>query len=102
MLEINAENFDVLAASGPLVVDFWTEWCVPCRALRPMLEELAAEYDGRISFATCDVEQNDEIACRFHVRSVPTLVFLKNGEVVDTHIGSATREVLAEKLQKIR
>lgn len=66
-----------------------------------MLEDLAAEHEGRISIAICDVEQNDEIACRFHVRSVPTLVFLKNGEVVDTHIGSVTRAVFAEKLRKL-
>lgn len=57
MLEINAENFDALAASGPLVVDFWAEWCSPCRALKPMLEDLAAEHEGRISIAACDVEQ---------------------------------------------
>ena len=81
-LAINKENFEQLLASGqPVVIDFWAEWCGPCRTMSPIVDELAAEYEGRVVIGKCDVEENDEITMKYGVRNIPTIVFLK-GEVL--------------------
>lgn len=87
---ITAENFESLKNGElPLVVDFWATWCGPCRALGPVLSELAKEYDGKIVVGKCDVEENDDLAAAYGVMSVPTLLFFKNGEPVKGPRGRA-------------
>lgn len=77
-LAINKENFEQLLASGqPVVIDFWAEWCGPCRTMSPIVDELAAEYEGRVVIGKCDVEENDEITMKYGVRNIPTIVFLQ-------------------------
>lgn len=99
---INAENFETLKNGNlPLVVDLWATWCGPCRALGPVVSELAEEYDGKIAVGKCDVEENDDIAATYGVMSVPTLLFFKNGELVDKKVGAMPKNKLKELFENL-
>ena len=99
---ITTENFESLRnGDKPLVVDFWATWCGPCRAIAPIIEELANEYDGKIVVGKCDVEENDDLAMEFGIRNIPTILFIKNGAVVDKHVGASTKSKLQEKFDKL-
>ena len=99
---ITAENFESLKNGElPLVVDFWATWCGPCRALGPVLSELAKEYDGKIVVGKCDVEENDDLAAAYGVMSVPTLLFFKNGEPVEKKVGAMPKNKLKELFERL-
>ena len=99
---INSGNLQGLLDSGqPLVIDFWAEWCGPCRMVAPLIEELAAEYAGRVTIGKCDVDENNDLAVRFAVRNIPTILFIKGGQIVDKQIGACPKSALVEKLNKI-
>jgi thioredoxin 1 len=100
-LNIDNSNFDALAAGEKLVViDFWAPWCGPCRMLTPIIDEVAAEYEGRAIIGKCDTDSNNEIAAQFGVRNIPMLVFLKAGEVKEVHVGVIKKPDLVEKIEK--
>lgn len=99
---ITTENFEGLKnGEQPLVVDFWATWCGPCRAIAPYVEELAKEYDGKIVVGKCDVEENDDIAMEFGIRNIPTLLFIKNGEVVDRLVGGQSKSAIQKKFDAL-
>lgn len=101
-LAITNENYESLMASGkPVVIDFWAEWCGPCRMIAPIIDELAAEYEGRVLVAKCDVEECEEAVAKFGVRNIPTVVFVKGGEVVDKNVGAASKDALKAKIEKL-
>ncbi len=101
-LEITATNYEEIIASGkPVVIDFWAEWCGPCRTIAPIVDELATEYEGRIIIAKCDVEENDDIVAKYGVRNIPTIVMIKGGELVDKQVGATTKGNLKEKLEAL-
>jgi len=101
-IEITDSNFEevVLKADKPVLVDFWAEWCGPCRMVGPVVEELSNEYEGRAVIGKVDVDNNPEVSMKFGIRNIPALLFFKNGEIVDKQIGAVPKSVLAEKLDK--
>ena len=101
-LTITTENFEELRnGTLPLVVDLWATWCGPCKAIAPMIAELAQEYEGKIAVGKCDVEENDDIAMEFGVRNIPTILFFKGGKLVDKFVGAASKSVLDEKFKAL-
>ena len=99
---ITNENFASLKAGDqPLVVDFWATWCGPCRMVAPIISELAEEYSGKIVVGKCDGEENDELAAEFGIRNIPTILFFKNGEMVDKVIGAQPKAKLEEKFKQM-
>lgn len=100
VVEITEQNFEKVMASGmPVMVEFGAEWCHPCQSLIPVMKELAKDYEGKAAIGTCDVEENNDIAVKYCIRSVPTILFFKDGEEVNRQVGAIARSVLEEKLK---
>jgi thioredoxin 1 len=102
-LELTDSNFDeiVLKADKPVMVDFWAEWCGPCRMISPIIEELGNEYAGKVIIGKVDVDNNNAIATRFGIRNIPTVLFFKNGQVVDKQVGAVAKNIFVKKLESL-
>jgi thioredoxin 1 len=100
-LELTDANFDelVLKSDKPVLVDFWAEWCGPCRMVGPVVEELAKDFDGRAVIGKVNVDNNPGISMKFGIRNIPALLYFKNGEIVDKQIGAVPKNVLQQKLE---
>jgi thioredoxin 1 len=102
-LNVTAENFksEVMESSRPVLVDFWAAWCGPCRMVGPIIEELASEFDGVAKIAKVDVDAEPELAGGLGIQSIPTLLFFRDGKVVDALVGAQPKQVLADKLSAL-
>jgi thioredoxin 1 len=102
-LELTDSNFEelVIQSDKPVLVDFWAEWCGPCRMVGPIVSELATEYEGKAVVGKVDVDSNPEIANRFGIRNIPTILFFKNGEVADKQVGAVPKSVLSSKIENL-
>lgn len=101
-IEISSANFEqYLNGDKPLVVDFWAEWCGPCRMISPIVEELSKEYEGRIVVGKCNVDEENDLMAKFGVRNIPTILFFKGGELAERHVGALGKADLAAKLEAL-
>lgn len=101
-LEITDQNFEEIISQGkPVVIDFWATWCGPCRRLAPTIQELAAEYEGRVIVGKCDIEENQDLTDRFEIMSVPTVAIIKDGKLVDTVVGVSGKAVYEQKINSV-
>ena len=101
-VQITSENFEKLKnGSMPLVIDFWATWCGPCRMVAPIIEEMSKAHDGRVVIGKCDVEENEDLAMEFGIRNIPTILFFKNGAIVDKLVGAVGKAKIEEKIQAL-
>ncbi len=102
-IEVTDGNFDevVINSEVPVLVDFWAEWCGPCRMVGPLVKEIGQEYEGRAKVAKLDVDSNPEVSAKFGIRNIPTILFFKNGKIVDKQVGAVPKNVISSKLEAL-
>jgi len=102
-LEFTDANFDeqVLQADMPVIVDFWAEWCGPCRMVGPIIEQIGEEYEGKVKVGKVDVDNNPQTAMKFGIRNIPTILFFKNGEIADKQVGAVPKQAIANKVEAL-
>jgi len=102
-LEVNENSFDteVMKSQMPIMVDFWASWCMPCKMLAPTIDEVAAAFEGKAKVVKVDVDSNQPLAAKYGIRSIPTLLIFKDGQVIDTMVGGQTKADIAAKLNKL-
>jgi len=100
-IELTNENFEATTSEGVALVDFWAPWCGPCRMISPIIEELAEEFDGKAKICKVNTDEQQDLSMKFGVRSIPTIVFMKDGETVDTMIGASSKQAFADKINSL-
>jgi thioredoxin 1 len=100
-IELTNENFDATTSEGVAMVDFWAPWCGPCRMIAPVIEELAEDFDGKAKICKVNTDEQQDIAIKYGIRSIPTILFFKNGEMVDQMVGAASKDTFTEKLNAL-
>ena len=103
VIDIKDQDFDqqVLKSALPVVVDFWAPWCVPCRQMSPVVDKLSEEYKGKLRFCKINVDENHDTASKYHVMSIPTLIFFKKGQLVEQTVGGIQEKALRSKIQEL-
>ena len=100
-IDLTNENFDATIAEGVTMVDFWAPWCGPCRMIAPVVEELAEDFDGKATICKVNTDEEQEIAVKYGIRSIPAILFFKDGEMVDQMVGAASKDAFAEKINAL-
>ncbi|MBN2782824.1 MAG: thioredoxin [Campylobacterales bacterium] len=100
-IDLNAANYEATIAEGVSLVDFWAPWCGPCRMIAPVIEELAADFDGKAKVCKVNTDEEQDIAVKYGIRSIPTIIFFKDGEIVDQVVGAQSKDALAAKINSL-
>jgi len=100
-IELTGSDFEATLKEGVALVDFWAPWCGPCRMIAPVIEELAADYEGKAKICKVNTDEEQDIAVKFGIRSIPTIIFFKDGEMVDQIVGAQSKAALAEKIDAL-
>ena len=101
-LEVTDANFEELVNAGkPMVLDFWADWCGPCRMVSPIIDELATEYEGKVTIGKMDVDNNNDVVAQFGIRNIPTVLFFKDGKLVDKQVGAAQKSAFVAKIDAL-
>ncbi|HOU01238.1 MAG TPA: thioredoxin [Bacteroidales bacterium] len=102
-IEVNDTNFEdvVIKSDIPAIVDFWAEWCGPCRMIAPSIEEMSGEFSGKAVVAKCDVDNSPQVAIKYSIRNIPTILFFKDGKIADKQVGAVPKNVLVNKLKSL-
>jgi len=101
--EVNDGNFEeiVIKSEKPVIVDFWAEWCGPCRMIAPVIEEISSEYSGKAVVVKCDVDNSPQVAAKYGIRNIPTVLFFKNGKIADKQVGAVPKKNFINKLNAL-
>ncbi|MCK5110817.1 MAG: thioredoxin [Arcobacteraceae bacterium] len=97
-IELNNDNFEATIKEGVSLVDFWAPWCGPCRMIAPVIEELAEEFEGKASICKVNTDEEQDLAVKFGIRSIPTILIMKDGEIVETMVGASSKQAFADKI----
>ena len=100
-IELNNSNFEATVKNGVSLVDFWAPWCGPCRMIAPVIEELAVDFEGKANICKVNTDDEQDLAVKYGIRSIPTIIFFKNGEVVDQMVGASSKAAIAEKINSL-
>jgi thioredoxin 1 len=100
-IELTNDNFDATVNNGVSLVDFWAPWCGPCRMIAPVIDELAEDFDGKANICKINTDEQQDLAMKFGVRSIPTILIMKDGEVVETMVGAASKQAFADKINAL-
>ncbi len=100
-IELNSDNFDSVTKNGASLVDFWAPWCGPCRMLNPIIEKLVDEFEGKANICKVNTDEENDLAAKFGIRSVPTILFMKDGEIVSQMVGATSEQVLRDKINSL-
>ena len=100
-VELTPANFEEVTKEGVSMVDFWAPWCGPCRMIAPVIEELAADFEGKANICKVNTDEEQDLAVKYGIRSIPTILFMKNGEVVDTMVGASSKQAFADKINSL-
>ncbi|QDF27650.1 thioredoxin [Halarcobacter anaerophilus] len=99
--ELTQENFDSVVGKGVSLVDFWAPWCGPCRMLAPVIDDLAKEFEGKANICKVNTDEQQDLSVKYGVRSIPTILFMKDGEIVEQVVGAHSKQALAEKIDSL-
>ncbi|MCJ8327308.1 MAG: thioredoxin [Campylobacterales bacterium] len=100
-INLTNDNFEATTKEGVSLVDFWAPWCGPCRMIAPVIEELAEDFDGKANICKVNTDEEQDLSVKFGIRSIPTILFMKDGEVVDTIIGATSKQALTDKINSL-
>ena len=100
-IELTSENFEATVNQGVSLVDFWAPWCGPCRMIAPVIDELAGDFEGKANICKVNTDEEQDLAVKYGIRSIPTIIFMKNGEVVDQLIGATSKQALTDKINSL-
>jgi thioredoxin 1 len=100
-IELTSANFDEITSKGVSMVDFWAPWCGPCRMIAPVIDELATDFEGKANICKVNTDEEQDLAVKYGIRSIPTIIFMKDGQIVDTLIGASSKQAFTDKINSL-